>query len=73
MEIPTREDAVRVLREIPDVEFLKPEPDRPGVYSMVSTPEIDQRLTQMGFHVTVLVPDLVAEFEASASSGPRWS
>src|SRR5262245_3432828 len=72
VEIPTREDALRVLREIPDIEFMKPVPDRPGVYSMVSTPEIDQRLTQMGFRVTVVVPDLVAQFEASASSGPNF-
>ncbi len=69
--LPTRDDALRILREIPDIEFLKPT-DEEGAYRFVSTPEIDRRLAEMGYSVTVLVPDLAAQFEASATAGPNF-
>ncbi|MCI0635274.1 MAG: M14 family metallopeptidase, partial [Actinobacteria bacterium] len=69
--LPTRDDALRVLREIPDIEFLKPT-DEENVYRFVSTPAIDRLLAEMGYSVTVLVPDLAAQFEASASAGPNF-
>jgi hypothetical protein len=69
--LPTREDALRILAEIPDIEFLKPAGEE-GVYRFVSTPEIDRRLAEMGYPVTVIVPDLEAQYAASASAGPGF-
>jgi len=68
--LPTRDDALRVLKEIPDIEWLKPV-DEEGTYRAVSTPEIDERIRAMGYRVTVAVPDLEAR-AASLQLGPGF-
>jgi hypothetical protein len=70
IEIPTSADAMRLLGEIPDIEFLIP--DGPGGYRAVSTTEVDQRIEALGFRVAVLVPDLAARYAASAGAGPNF-
>jgi len=69
--LPTFEDAKRVLRAIPEIEWLKPAGDEDNVYRLVSTPEIDRQLEALGYHPTIIVADLAAHY-ASRSLGPGF-
>ena len=69
--IPTREQVMRVLRAIPEIEVMKPVGDGDDVYRILSTPEIDRKLAAMGYPVEVIVPDLEAAY-AERSLGPGF-
>jgi Zinc carboxypeptidase/FlgD Ig-like domain len=69
--LPTREDAIRVLRAIPEIEVMKPVGDGDDVYRILSTPEIDRKLAAMGYAVEVIVPDLEAAYD-ERSLGPGF-
>ncbi|MFN0152527.1 MAG: M14 family zinc carboxypeptidase [bacterium] len=62
--LPTVEDAQRVLREIPEIEWLKPAGDGDNVYRLISTPEIDRQLEALGYRPTIVVADLAAQYES---------
>jgi len=71
VNLPTIEDVQRVLREIPDIEYMKPEGDGEDLYRLISTPEIDRRLEAMGYRPTVVISDLAAHY-APRALGPGF-
>src|SRR5262245_45376896 len=72
LTLPTPEDALRLLREVSEIEFVKPEPGQTGTYTAVSRPDLDEKIRALGYSVEVLVPDLVAAFESSPTAGPGF-